>query len=130
MIDAHAELVAIIAQGFGRKKSIRSIIGLWEERQQILRKRALRHGVGRIRSRHLVERIGLIEEDIEQLVARVVAHPGGRIEALGTRSGEISLPLGEGRDRTDLGLTLSFAEAFVVSEEESLIPTHRATESS
>ena len=73
MINTQPELISIVTTSSRGEKSVCPYIRLRKEAQQAHGKRALRQRVGRIGCRHLVERIRLLEKDVEELMVKIAA---------------------------------------------------------
>ena len=85
LIETQSELVRVLVNNLGRGVNIGSVVGRRKIAQQILRKRAEERHV------KLVIGIGLVQENIEQLVVRVVAESAGK--ALRANLLEVTQPL-------------------------------------
>src|SRR5215475_11772445 len=128
MINSHAELISIVALDAGGEKSVCADIRHREQAQQVHRERALGERIGGIGSWHLVERVGLAEKNIEQLMCRVGTKSGNWINAFCAHRGKIALSLGQRRYCADKAVSLATAKTFIEPEKKGLVVAHRSAD--
>src|ERR1700722_1472617 len=120
MIEAHAELVVILAQGLGSDESIGAGVGQREKRKDVGRDRVDWPEQGHLVERHRHAKKG-------ELLLSVIAQAAA-VEAGGAFLAEVALPFRHRWYGGGNGFALAVAEALVISEEERLVLNNGAAE--